>query len=49
KAEFGIKLKKTDTDEKKDEKKEKVSYDVLRKFEDREKRWYSKHDSRLYL
>ena len=37
KAEFGIKLKKTDTDEKKDEKKEKVSYDVLRKFEDRER------------
>jgi len=37
KAEFGIKLKKTDTDEKKDDKKEKVSYDVLRKFEDRER------------
>lgn len=37
KAEFGIKLKKSEGDDKKEEKEEKVSYEVLKKFEDRER------------
>ena len=37
KAEFGIKMKKGEEEDKKDDKNEKVSYEILKKFEDRER------------